>query len=72
MTMRFTFAEDNPEYTAGTHNLELPPLGTRYDAQLIEFVHCVCGDIANPFPYEHELLVQEVLLAASGSTSWSN
>jgi hypothetical protein len=24
----------------------------------------------NPFPYEHELLVQEVLLAACGCMDW--
>jgi predicted dehydrogenase len=71
MTLRFTFAEGNPEYAKGTHHIELPPMGTRYDGQLIEFVQCVRGEIENPYPYEHELLVQEVLLAASGSTTWS-
>jgi predicted dehydrogenase len=70
MTMRFTFAEPNPEYAAGTHNIELPPLGKRYDAQLIEFARCVRGEIENPYPYEHELLVQEALLAAAGITEW--
>jgi len=37
----------------------------RYDDQLIEFARCVRGEIGNPYPYEHELLVQEVLLAAT-------
>jgi len=71
MTLRFTFAENNPEYAKGTHNIELPPMSTRYDAQLIEFARCVRGEIENPYPYEHELLVQEVLLAACGNTNWS-
>jgi len=70
MTLRFTFAEDNAEYAAGTHHIELPPMAARYDAQLIEFARCVRGEIANPYPYEHELLVQEVLLAACGSAAW--
>ena len=69
--VRFTCAVANPEYAVGTHHPELKPLGTRYDAQLIEFANCVRGEVANPYPYEHELLVQEVLLAASGSTVWS-
>ena len=70
MQVRFTFAEANPDYTAGTHALELPPMKTRYDDQLIEFARCVRGEIENPYPYEHEMLVQEVLLAATGCTNW--
>lgn len=69
--VRFTCAVANPEFGVGTHHPELKPLGFRYDDQLIEFAKCVRGEIANPYPYEHELLVQEVLLAASGSTTWS-
>jgi hypothetical protein len=60
----------NPEYAAGTHNITLPPMNTRYDDHLIEFARIVRGEIANPYPYEHELLVQEVLLAAAGCTKW--
>jgi len=71
MSMRFSFAEANPEYAAGTHDITLPPMATRYDEQLLEFARIVRGEIENPYPYEHELLVQEVLLAATGSTEWS-
>lgn len=70
MNVRFTFAEPNAEYAAGTHHVELPPMNTRYDEQLIEFARVVRGEIENPYPYEHELLVQEVLLAATGITDW--
>jgi len=49
----------------------LKRMRTRYDAQLIEFAQCGRGEIENPYPYEHELLVQEVLLAACGNTNWS-
>ena len=70
MTLRFTFAEANSEYAEGTHNIKLPPMMRRYDEQLIEFARCVTGEIENPYPYEHELLVQEVLLAACGSMDW--
>jgi predicted dehydrogenase len=71
MNVRFSFAEPNPEFAAGTHKVELPPMMTRYDAQLIEFAKIVRDEIENPYPYEHELLVQEVLLAAAGCTDWS-
>ncbi|MEW6356511.1 MAG: Gfo/Idh/MocA family oxidoreductase [Planctomycetota bacterium] len=70
MALRFTFAEANSEYAAGTHNITLPPMNTRYDDHLIEFARIVRGEIENPYPYEHELLVQEVLLAACGCTEW--
>jgi predicted dehydrogenase len=70
MNVRFSFEKANPEYAAGTHNITLPPMNTRYDDHLIEFARIVRGEIANPYPYEHELLVQEVLLAAAGCTKW--
>lgn len=70
MNVRFSFAEPNSEYAAGTHHIELPPMNTRYDDQLIEFARIVRGEIQNPYPYEHELLVQEALLAATGCTDW--
>ena len=70
MNVRFSFEEPNPGYAAGTHNIELPPMIRRYDDQLIEFARIVRGEIENPYPYEHELLVQEVLLAATGCTNW--
>ena len=70
MNVRFSFEEANPEYAAGTHNITLPPMNVRYDDQLIEFARIIRGEIDNPYPYEHELLVQEVLLAAVGCTEW--
>ena len=70
MNVRFSFAEPNSGYAAGTHNTELPPMERRYDDQLIEFAGVVRGEMDNPFPYEHELLVQEALLAAAGCTEW--
>jgi hypothetical protein len=38
----------------------------RYVGQLTELAQIIRGEIENPFPLEHELLVQEVLLAACG------
>ena len=36
----------------------------RYDEQLRELARIVRGEIANPYPLAHELMVQETLLAA--------
>ena len=70
LKVQFSFAEDNPEFKEGENDIELAPIMHRYDEQLIEFAKCVRGEIENPYPYEHEMLVQEVLLAASGIQSW--
>ena len=43
-----------------------PPLKDRYEDQLLEFARIVRGEIANPYPYSHELLVQQVFLEACG------
>ena len=41
---------------------------SRYEGQLMEFSQIIRGEIRNPFPIEHEFLVQEALLAAAGYT----
>lgn len=62
---RLNFRDDNEQYAAGVHHIDLPPPTGRYHGQLLEFAAVVRGEIANPFPYDHELLTQEVLLAAT-------
>jgi hypothetical protein len=37
-----------------------------YDFQLIELARIIRGEIENPYPLEHELLVQQCLLEACG------
>ena len=63
---RLTLKHDVPGYAAGTHMVDCGPMGDRYAPQLKEFAQIVRGCLANPFDYRHELLVQEVLLSASG------
>ena len=63
---RLTLKYDVPGYAAGTHMVDCGPMGDRYAKQLEEFSRIVRNEIANPFDYAHELLVQETLLAASG------
>lgn len=61
--MRLTLRENNGEYAAGTRCVDLGIMADRYQGQLMEFAQIINGRIENPYPYEHELLVQEVLLA---------
>ncbi len=68
--MRLTLQEANAEYAAGTHMVDAGVMNNRYDDQLIELARVINGEIANPYPYEHELLVEEVVLAAAGYTRW--
>ena len=42
----------------------------RYADQLLELARIIRGEMANPYTYEHDYLVQEVLLAAAGYTPW--
>ena len=38
----------------------------RYDEMILDFAKMIKGEIINPYTYEHELLVQKVLLKACG------
>ncbi len=64
--VRLTLREGNEEFAAGTHLVRMPLMNGRYTSQLIEFADILEGKIANPYPPEHEFLVQEALLAAGG------
>lgn len=66
LTVRLTLKEANDRYQAGTQVVDCGCLGDRYAAQLTEFARIVRGEIANPYPYEHELLLQRTLLEACG------
>ncbi len=68
--VRLTLLEDNPEYAAGTHTVDVGTMDGRYGDQLIELARVIKGEIDNPYTYEHDLLVQETLLAAAGYTDW--
>ena len=66
LTVRLTLKEPCGEYAAGTHTVDCGPMGNRYRTQQIEFARIVRGEIANPYPVEHEYLLQKTLLEASG------
>jgi predicted dehydrogenase len=66
LNVRLTLKEPRAHYASGTRTVDCGPRGNRYAAQMIEFARAVRGEIANPFPVEHEYLLHETLLRASG------
>lgn len=70
LTMRLTLADDNAEFAAGTHLVDFGVQEDRYRDQLLELARIINGEIENPYIHEHDYLVQEVVLAASGYRAW--
>lgn len=70
--VRLTLLQDNADYAAGTHRVNVGVMNYRYDDQLIEFARVIRGEVVSPFTYEHDLTVQETLLAAAGYTKWDS
>jgi predicted dehydrogenase len=70
LLLRLALLAANPEYAAGTHTVDFGVKRDRYADQLLELAKTVNGEMANPYGYDHDCLVQEILLAASGYTTW--
>lgn len=70
LEMTMILKEGNPHYSAGAHTLNFGVVRDRYEAQLAELAKIIRGEMKNPYTYEHDYLVQEVVLAASGYTEW--
>ena len=70
LEMRLTLREGNAEYEAGEHILNMGIKQDRYEDQLAELAKMIRGEMENPYTCEHDLLVQEAVLAASGYTEW--
>lgn len=69
--VRLTLLEDTDVYHAGTQMINVGPMVRgRYEDHFIEFARAIKGEIENPYSLDHELLTQEVVLAASGYTTW--
>ncbi len=66
LRLRLTLREGNEEYAAGSHMVDCGVTRDRYENQLLEFAEIVRGKMTSPYSYEHDYLVQEALLAASG------
>lgn len=65
-TLRLSLKEDYPPYKKGTQTVEFSGMVDRYANQLLELARVIRGEIANPYPLEHERLVQKCVLLASG------
>jgi predicted dehydrogenase len=70
LQVRLTLLEDTPDYSAGTHIVNVGVMNGRYDDQLIELARVIRGKIDNPYSYDHELLAQETIIAAAGYATW--
>ena len=66
LQLRLTLLEGNERFEAGTHVVNAGVMNGRYDDPLIELARIIRGEIENPYPVNHELIVQEALLRASG------
>lgn len=64
--LRLALAEPRESFKRGYQDIPVPKMPGRYDDQLLELAQIIRGERANPYPIEHELIVQETLLAASG------
>ncbi len=72
LQMELILLEGNDEYTAGSHIVDFGIKLDRFEDHLLEFAKIIRGEMQNPYTYEHDYLVQEVHLAASGYTKWNS
>ena len=72
LQMSLTLTEDNKEYAAGTHMIDFGIKQDRYEDQLLELAKIINGEMKNPYTYDHDYLVQEVVLAAAGYIEWKH
>lgn len=70
LLLKLRLKESAGPYAKGTHTIDLGIRKDRYVDQLREFGAIMRGEMENPFTYDHDLLVQEVLLSAAGYTKW--
>lgn len=64
LKLKLTLSSPRGSFRRGAQEVEFPKLPGRYDLQLIEFARIVRGEIENPYPLSHEMIVQETLLGA--------
>ena len=64
--LRLALPKPRNLFKIGYQDVALPPIPGRYDDQLIELARIIRGETDNPYPLEHELMLQETLLLAAG------
>ncbi len=66
LTLQLALSKARDSYKKGYQEVPFPEVPARYDNQLIELAQIIRGERENPYPLEHELIVQECLLKACG------
>ncbi len=66
LKLQLALSKERGSYKKGYQEVSFPQVPERYDDQLIELARIIRGEIENPYPIEHELMVQEALLSAAG------
>lgn len=66
LELQLALSRDRESFKKGYQEVTFPTVPARYDEQLIELARIIRGERENPYPLEHELIVQECLLEACG------
>jgi predicted dehydrogenase len=66
LKLQLALSQDRDSYKKGYQEVSFPQPPGRYDLQLIELAQIIYSEIENPYPLEHELIVQQCLLEACG------
>jgi predicted dehydrogenase len=66
LKLQLALSQERGTYKKGYQEVTFSHVPARYDDQLIELARIIRGEIENPYPLEHELIVQECLLKACG------
>ncbi len=67
LQMNLVLQDGNEAFPAGRQVLDFGPVRDRYEEQMVELARMVHGAIPEPFDCRHDVLVQDVLLQASGN-----
>lgn len=70
LTLDLTLKHDVPGYKAGRQTVEFGLIPDRFMAQLTSFANMIRGTEKDIFTRDHDYLVHEVTLAASGVVPW--
>ena len=68
--IELTLSEDRGTFPKGVQTLRFPPQRDRYEAQLAELMQVIRGTAKPSYSYDHDYLVHEITLAASGYMPW--
>jgi predicted dehydrogenase len=71
MTLSLRKDTKGKEYSDCKQQITLPQQGGRYDDMMLEFAKIVRGVKDNPYSYEYEIQLHELILAACGQIKYN-